>query len=129
MVRLVKAQEKEKKKPGRKPKLTLEDQILIMLQYLREYRTYFHIGKEWKMSESNICRIVHKIENILIKSLGALSNAPCGGAWVAPQFAPQFRLPGKKELWQSYSEEELVVMDVMESQIERPKRRQKKFYT
>lgn len=110
MVRIVKAQEKEKKKPGRKPKLKVEDQILIMLQYLREYRTYFHIGKEWKISESNICRIVHKIENILIKSR-------------------QFRLPGKKELWQSYSEEELVVMDVMESQIERPKRRQKKFYS
>ena len=110
MVRIVKAQEKEKKKPGRKPKLTLEDQILIMLQYLREYRTYFHIGKEWKMSESNICRIVHKIENILIKSR-------------------QFRLPGKKELWQRSSDKELVVMHVMESQIERPKKRQKQFYS
>jgi hypothetical protein len=48
MVRIVKAQEKEKKKPGRKPKLIVEDQILIMLQYLREYRTYYHIGKEAK---------------------------------------------------------------------------------
>ena len=110
MVRIVKAQEKEKKKPARKPKLTVEDQILIMLEYLREYRTFYHISLTWKMSESNVCRIVHKIENILIKSR-------------------QFRLPGKKELWQSCSEEELVVMDVMESQIERPKRRQKQFYS
>ena len=91
-----------------KPKLIVEDQILMTLQYIREYRTYYHIGKDWKMSESNVCRIVHKIENILIKSR-------------------QFRLPGKKELWQSSSEEELVVMDVMESKIERPKKRQKQF--
>ncbi len=104
MVRTVKAcLLKIKKKPGRKPKLIVEDQILIMLEYLREYRTYYHISQTWKMSESNICRIVHKIENILIKSR-------------------QFPLPGKKELWQSSSDEELVVMDVMESQIERPKK-------
>ena len=125
MVRTVKAKEKEKKKSGRKAKLIVEDQILMTLQYLREYRTYYHMGKDWKMSESNVCRIVHKIENILIKSLGALSNAPCDGAWVAPQF----RLPGKKELWPSNSSEELVIMDVMESPIERPKKRQKQFYS
>lgn len=44
MVRTVKAQEKEKKKRGRQPKLILEDPILITLKYLREYRTYYHIG-------------------------------------------------------------------------------------
>lgn len=110
MVDAVKAKDKEKKKPGRKPKLIVEDQILITLQYLREYRTYYHIGKDWKISESSVCRIVHKIENILIKSR-------------------QFRLPGKKELWQPQRQEELVVIDVMESQIERPKKRQKQFYS
>jgi len=110
MVRTVKAKEKEKKKSGRKAKLIVEDQILMTLQYLREYRTYYHMGKDWKMSESNVCRIVHKIENILIKSR-------------------EFRLPGKKELWQSNSSEELVIMDVMESPIERPKKRQKQFYS
>jgi hypothetical protein len=109
MVHTVKAKEKEKKKAGRKPKLIVEDQILMTLQYLREYRTYYHIGLDWKMSESSVCRLVHKIENILIKSR-------------------QFRLPGKQELWTTSSEEELVVMDVMESQIERPKKRQKQFY-
>lgn len=110
MVRTIKAKNKEKKKLGRKSKLIVEDQILMTLQYLREYRTYYHIGSYWKMSESNVCRLVHKIENILIKSR-------------------QFRLPGKKELWQTYSEEELVVMDVMESKIETPKKRQKQFYS
>jgi hypothetical protein len=69
MVRTVKAYLKRKKKPGRKPKLIVEDHILIMLEYLREYRTYYHISLTWKMSESNVCRIVHKIEINKISSI------------------------------------------------------------
>jgi hypothetical protein len=40
MARTVKAREQEKKKPGRKPKLIIEDQILMTLQYLREYKPH-----------------------------------------------------------------------------------------
>lgn len=50
MVRIVKAEEKKKKKSGRPPKLRIEDQILMTLQYLREYRAYYHIGQDWKLS-------------------------------------------------------------------------------
>ncbi len=57
MVRIVRAKEKQKKKSGRPPKLRIEDQILLTLQYLREYRTYYHIGIDWKISESNTYRI------------------------------------------------------------------------
>jgi hypothetical protein len=52
MVRLVKAQEKHQKKTGRRAKLIIEDRILVTLQYWREYRTYFHISKDWKIAES-----------------------------------------------------------------------------
>ena len=44
MVRLVKAQQKLKKKTGRRSKLIIEDRVLVTLQYWREYRTYFHIS-------------------------------------------------------------------------------------
>ena len=110
MVRLVKYQEKQKKKPGRPTKLIIEDQILLTLQYLREYRTYYHIGQDWKMSESNACRIVLKIENILIQSR-------------------KFSLPGKKKLLDTSLDEDLILMDVMESPIERPTKHQKRFYS
>ena len=82
MVRLVKYKEKQKKKPGRPTKLIIADQILLTLQYLREYRSYYHIGQDWKISESSVCRIVLKIENILIQSR-------------------KFSLPGKKKLLNS----------------------------
>ncbi len=46
-------------KPGAKPKLALEDRVLVALEYWREYRTYFHIASSWGVSESTVCRIVH----------------------------------------------------------------------
>ena len=110
MVRIVRDKEKQKKKSGRPPKLRIEDQILLTLQYLREYRTYYQIGIDWKISESNACRIVLKIENILIRSR-------------------KFALPGKKKLLDYSLDEDLILMDVMESPIERPTQHQKSFYS
>ncbi len=89
MVDIVKASEKKKKKPCRCPKLIIEDQVLIIIQYWREYRTYYHIGLDWGMFESAVCRIVYKIENTLISSR-------------------KFSLPGKKKLLKMSSHEDLV---------------------
>lgn len=110
MVRIVREKEKQKKKLGRPTKLIIEDQILLTLQYLREYRTYYHMGQDWKISESSTCRIVSKIENTLIQSR-------------------RFSLPGKKKLLDTYLDEDLILMDVMESPIERPTKHQKRFYS
>ena len=41
--------------------LTLEEQVLVALEYWREYRTYFHRGTNWGVSGSTICRIVTNI--------------------------------------------------------------------
>jgi len=48
--------------------LTLEEQVLVALEYWREYRTYFHRGTNWGVSGSTICRIVTNIESTLIKT-------------------------------------------------------------
>ena len=68
IVKLVENHEELKKKTGRPSKLSLENQVLMTLEYLREYRTYFHIGQSWGLNESTVYRIISKIENILIKS-------------------------------------------------------------
>jgi len=52
-----------KGKGGVEAKLSLENQVLVTLQYWREYRTYFHIANDWEVSESTICRIIKKVEN------------------------------------------------------------------
>ncbi|KJW05910.1 DDE superendonuclease family protein [Orientia tsutsugamushi str. UT144] len=42
----------KKAKCGRKNKINLEEQWLMVLEYLREYCTYFHIGQNYGISES-----------------------------------------------------------------------------
>ena len=108
MVKIVKKQAKAQKKSGRPSKLSIENQILMTLEYLREYRTYFHIGKSWGLDESNVYRTIKKIENILIRE-------------------KDFRLPGKKELFKENNNLTTVVIDVTESPIERPKKNKTSF--
>ena len=90
--------------------MSLEDQLLLTLEYWREYRTYFHVGQSWGVNESTAYRIVRNIENALSQSRA-------------------FSLPGKKQLQGSESEIKVVVVDVTESPIERPKKKQKRFYS
>ena len=52
-------------KRGLKPKLSREEQVLVTLEYWRQYRTYFHIGTSGQLSESTIGRIVNKTEKML----------------------------------------------------------------
>ena len=68
MVDLVKSQWCPTLKRGVKPKLNWEARVMVTLEYWREYRTYFHIGSSWGVSESTICRCVHWFENALIKA-------------------------------------------------------------
>lgn len=57
-----------KTKSGRSSELSLEAQILLALTYWHEYRTLYHIGMDFGIHESSVSRIVHKVEDILIKS-------------------------------------------------------------
>ena len=95
--------EKAKRKPGRPPKLSLEDQLLVALQYWREYRTYFHITLSWGICESQVCRIVQRIENALMQ-------------------VKEFHLPGKKKVRQGGTDFHVLVVDVAESPVERPQK-------
>lgn len=89
---------------GRQSKLTPEDQVLRALEYLREYRTYFHIiAQSWGVKESTAYRIMRKVEDYLISS-------------------GVFSLPGKKKLLEPNYDLQVVVVDVTESQIERPQK-------
>ncbi len=53
------------KQRGGQPKLSIEDQLLIALEYWREYRTYFHIGQSWGIHTSSYTPIKKKKEKTL----------------------------------------------------------------
>lgn len=90
-------------KRGGQAKLSVEDQLLLVLEYWREYRTQFHIATSWGLSESAVCRLIQKVERLLMDS-------------------DKFRLPGKKQLYQQAWSWSVLVVDVTESPIERPKK-------
>jgi hypothetical protein len=93
----------KKSKGGRPNKLSIADRLLMTLEYLREYRTYAHIGASFGLSESNTFETIRWVENVLIKS-------------------KEFRLPGRKALLKSDVEYEVILIDASESPIERPKK-------
>ena len=47
-------------KRGPKPKLSIEDKLLMMLMYYREYRTFLHISSDYGISEAQCWRIFKK---------------------------------------------------------------------
>ncbi len=97
----------KKARGGRKSKLSIEGRLLMALEYIREYRTYFHIATSYGVSESVAYKIVRWVEDTLIKD-------------------PVFALPGRKALLKSDMEYEVLLIDASESAIERPKKKSSK---
>ena len=101
MCEIVQAVENQKRS-GRNCNLSVENQVLLTLTFWREYRTMFHLGQDWGLHESNVSRLVRRIEDILIKS-------------------KKFSLPSKRRLLEENSLTYTIV-DVTEMTIERPKK-------
>ena len=106
---LVEAQNNRYRRAGRRSSLTMEDRLLMALEYLREYRTYFHLGSSYGLSESACYRSCKWVEDVLIKS-------------------GKFALPGRKALLKSELEYEVILVDATESPIQRPKSIVLRFY-
>jgi hypothetical protein len=100
---MLKVVEKGLRDFGRPSKLNRADQLLMTLMYWREYRTEFHIAQSYGISEATVCRTIQKVENALVRS-------------------GKFRLPGKKALQASETVFEVILVDVSEQPIERPKK-------
>ena len=97
------ADKKKKVRGGRKNKLSLEDRLLMSLEYIREYRTYFHVSQSYGVSESTAYDTIKWIEETLIKH-------------------PDFALPGRKALLKSNMAYDVILIDATETPIERPKK-------
>lgn len=105
---LEEADHRKKSQGGRKNKLSIPDQLLMALEYIREYRTYFHIAKSYGVSESSSYKTIKWVEDTLIKH-------------------PLFALPGRKALLKSDTDYELILIDASEHPIERPKKNKSTF--
>lgn len=111
MVEILKREyEKIHKNHGRTRKLCIEDNLLMMLEYYKEYRTFECIGASYGLTKSTTRKAIMWVEETLLKS-------------------GIFNLPGKKVLQTEDSEIEIILVDSTEIPIERPKKRQKSYYS
>jgi len=107
MLAVVKAaDQKRMRKGGKASHLNVEDKLLMTLEYLREYRTYFHLGQSYGLSESACYRNCKWVEDVLIRD-------------------KTFALPGKKVLLKNDSSIEVILVDATETPVERPKKTEK----
>lgn len=104
------AYERQHLKGGRPLRsLSITDKLVIMLQYYREYRTMKHIAFDYNVSKSTLCESIQWVENVLVES-------------------KEFALPSKRKLLQENASP-TVIIDVTECEIERPKKKQKDYYS
>ena len=104
------AREERLRRGGRKPKLSAGDQLFLTLQYWREYRTMAHLAFDFGVAKSTVSDTIVAVENALIQD-------------------KSFHLPGKKALLSKENVGRTMAVDVTESPIERPKKKQKKWYS
>src|SRR3954447_4702264 len=67
IVKAVKEQRRKHPNRGKASKLSIEDQLLMMLMYHREYRTFLHIAADYGISEAQCWRIVTDLEDTLFR--------------------------------------------------------------
>lgn len=87
-------------------KLTLYDKVLLTFFYLRHYPTFDQLGSQFGISESYACKVYHRYRDILVK----LVRLPSWKCLLAPEL-------------------EAILIDVTEQPIERPTRKQRRYYS
>lgn len=113
MLKVIKAAYGEAhKNRGRHRKLSCEDMLLMTLEYLKEYRTLECIGASYGLTKANVGKTIKWVEEALLAS-------------------GLFSLPSKRKLVQSKPEIEVIVVDTVETPIQRPKspKKQKAYYS
>ena len=102
LLELQKAYAEKHKRRGRHTKLSNEDKLFMALKYWRQYITQKELAFEFEVGEATAHDTIVWVEDTLVK---------CG----------KFSLPGKKALLEE-NEIEIILVDVTESPIERPKK-------
>lgn len=81
MVEVLRSHLDRRGRRGGQAKLSVEDQLLVVLKYWREYCSQSHIGVSWGLHETTVGRMVRQVADRLIH---------CG----------KFRLPSQRQLYQ-----------------------------
>jgi len=112
MLEVLRGKYAEEHAEGGKPGVPVELKLTLALEYWREYRSFRHMANDHQISKSAINDAVIWVENVLIES-------------------DEFKLKELKERFNPVEESEIkvVLIDVEEQPIERPKYNQEGAYS
>ena len=112
MLEVLKRKYAEDHAQGGQPGLPVELRLTLALEYWREYRSFRHMANDHQIAKSIINKTVLWVEDVLSES-------------------PEFKLKDLRERFKPDEEEviKIVVIDVEEQPIERPKYKQEDSYS
>jgi hypothetical protein len=102
---------------------TLEDKMIVLMLYYRTYITMEFLGLLFDMDKSSISRIVERLEGVMKK----MNLLP--GDKLKKKSSRRKRINNMEDFLKEYPEMSELIIDVTEHPIERPKRKQKKYYS
>jgi len=114
MIEVLKRKYAEEHTRGRQPGLPVELKLTLALEYWREYRSFRHMANDHQISKTAINKAVIWVENVLSES-------------------EEIKMKDLKERFKPNEEEkaeiEVLLTDVEEQPIERPKYNQEQSYS
>lgn len=112
MLEVLKRKHAEEHIKGGNPGFSVELRLTLALEYWREYRSFRHMANDHQICKSTINNMVIWVENVLSES-------------------EEFKLQDLKDRFKPGEESEIkvVMIDVEEQPIERPKYNQKESYS
>ena len=99
-------QEHPMRKRGRKTEMSLENKLLLMLIYYREYHTCLSLSKTFGISEAYTSKLIHRMGRLVAEAL------PLSGKGTT-----------------HHADIKAVLIDASEQPIERPQRKQRAYYS
>jgi hypothetical protein len=94
------------RKRGRKTEMSLENKLLLMLIYYREYHTCLSLSKTFGISEAYASKLIHRMGRLVAEAL------PLGGKGTT-----------------HHADIKTVLIDASEQPIERPQSKQRQYYS
>lgn len=104
---------------GRKAKLTLEDQVVLILMYYRLYLTQVLLGYLFNLDDSNVSRVVSRLRPRLLAVLPLPVQEKL--LFAAGEQKPRRRIATLDELFRRHPEVKEVLIDATEQETPKPK--------
>jgi hypothetical protein len=102
---------------------TLEDKMLVLFLYYRTYVTMDFLGLIFDLDKSSISRLIERLEGVMKKVQLLPGDKP------KKKSSRRKRINNMEDFLREYPEMRELIIDVTEHPIERPKRRQKNYYS